>query len=130
MSRSYPLLVLGLLVAGAFIVVSTFAFGSGAVDGIVFGVSIATLLTGGVAAALAPTRAQTAANAGVVLASAWTILVALGIFSGATQTWLLFAGGAAVATAALASSAAESLARPRSERSAPVAVPSPVAKAA
>jgi hypothetical protein len=97
--------MLGLLVAGAFIVVSTFAFGSGAVDGIAFGVSIGTAWFGLVAAVQAPGRGQRALAAVAVLISAWTILVALGIFSGATQTWLIFAGGAAIAAAGLAAAA-------------------------
>ena len=108
MSR-YPLLMLGLIAAGAFVVISTFAFGSGTSESIAFGVSIGTLVAGLGAQALVPAERRSRhrlLQAGIVGVSAWTILVALGIFGGATQTWLIFAGGVAVATAGLLANAA------------------------
>ncbi|HEX2087859.1 MAG TPA: hypothetical protein VHF89_19390 [Solirubrobacteraceae bacterium] len=80
-------------VIGALLVITTFAFGGDAADWISFGLAVAAL---GTAGAL---RGQRLLGAGIGLVSAWTILVALGIFSGATQTWLIFAGGAAIGTA-------------------------------
>jgi hypothetical protein len=123
MSRLYPLTTLALLVAGAFLVVTTFAFGGGAADWIAFGVSAGTLAGGATAAIAAPSRSGRALNAGVALLSAWTILVALGIFSGAVQTWLIFAAGAAIAGAATIAQAAYDVGRARAEASGPVAVP-------
>lgn len=120
MSRSYPLLTLALAVAGGFVLLSTFAFADGANEAIAFGVSIGTLLASVATTALAPSAGAKALNAGIGLVSAWTILVALGIFSGDTQSWLIFAGGAAVAGGALTASAANDARRARTQL---VAVP-------
>ena len=91
MSRSYPLLTLATAVVGALLVITTFAFGGSAEAWIAFGLSVAAL-----GASLGTIRSNAAHAIGTSLVSAWTILVALGIFSGATQTWLIFAGGAAI----------------------------------
>ena len=120
MSRSCPLLLLGLAVAGGFVLLSTFAFADGASEAIAFGVSIATLLASVVTAAKAPSSAARTLTASIGLVSAWTILVLLGIFSGATQSWLIFAGGATVAGAALIASGADDVRRQRAQL---VAVP-------
>ena len=82
-------------VLGALLVITTFAFGGDTADWIAFGLAVGSL---GTAVAL---RSSRALAAGIALVSAWTILVALGIFGGATQTWLVFAGGVAIAVAGL-----------------------------
>ena len=91
MSRSYTLLTLATAVVGALLVIDTLAFGGSAEAWIAFGLSLAAL---GTSAATLRTNAGHAV--GTSLISAWTGLVALGIFAGATQTWLIFAGGAAI----------------------------------
>ena len=94
-------------VIGALLVITTFAFGGDTADWIAFGLAVAGLGTAAVAA-----RSQRLLAAGIGLVSAWTVLVALGIFSGATQTWLIFAGGAAVAAAGVLGNAREARRQP------------------
>ncbi|MDQ3742591.1 MAG: hypothetical protein M3389_16800 [Actinomycetota bacterium] len=94
-----PITTLAAAVIGALLVITTFAFGGEAADWIAFGLAVGGL---GTAAAL---RGRPLLAAGVGLVSAWTVLVALGIFSGATQTWLIFAGGAAIAAAGVVANA-------------------------
>jgi hypothetical protein len=91
MSRSYPLLTLASAVLGALLVITTFAFGGAAEAWIAFGLSVVAL-----GASLGTVRANAAHAIGAGVVSAWTVLVALGIFSGATQTWLIFAGGVVI----------------------------------
>ena len=100
MSRSYPLLTLATAVAGALLVIDTFAFGGSAEAWIAFGLSVVALV-----ASAATVRTNAAHAIGTTVISAWTALVALGIFAGATQTWLIFAGGAAIATAGVVGNA-------------------------
>jgi peptidoglycan/LPS O-acetylase OafA/YrhL len=104
LSKPYPLITLALAVAGAFIVVTTFAFSQGTANAIDFAVAIGVTVLGTVALASAPSEARRthrAIAAGVVALGAWTILVALGIFSGNTQEWIVFGAGAAVAATGL-----------------------------
>jgi len=86
-------------VLGALLVITTFAFGGDTADWISFGLAVAALGT-----AVAARDYRKLAGA-VGLVSAWTVLVALGIFSGDTQTWLIFAGGAAIAAAGVVANA-------------------------
>jgi hypothetical protein len=107
MKRYYPLTQL-LAVAGAFIVVTTFAFSSSVATSIDFAVAIGVTLVGLAIAAIAPSssrRSHVAIGVGSAAVGAWTILVTLGIFSGATQRWLDFAAGVAIASAGLAAGA-------------------------
>jgi hypothetical protein len=100
MKRYYPLTQL-LAVAGGFVVITTFAFGASAATSIDFAISIGALLIG-----LAVARGVSAGiGLGTSVLGAWSILVTLGIFSGATQRWLDFAAGAAFAVAGLVASA-------------------------
>jgi len=87
MKLSYPLTQV-LAVAGAFVVVATFAFSSSTSTSIDFAISIGATLTG-----LAIARTNLAVGLGTTLVGAWSILVTLGIFSGSTQRWLDFAAG-------------------------------------
>src|SRR3954469_12298536 len=100
MKLSYPLTQL-LGVAGAFVVVTTFAFSSSAATAIDFAISIGAALVG---LAIARTT-NVAIGIGTAVVGAWSILVTLGIFSGATQRWLDFAAGVAFATAGVAAGA-------------------------
>ena len=73
-----------------------FAFSQGSSNSITFAIAIAAGLValaaqGNVPAA--PRRLHRTLLAATTLVAAWTILVTLGIFSGATQQWLVFAGG-------------------------------------
>jgi hypothetical protein len=100
MKRYYPLTQL-LAVAGAFVVVTTFAFSSSAATSIDFAISIGATLVGlGIARGT-----NLAIGLGTAVVGAWSILVTAGIFSGATQRWLDFAAGAAFAAAGLAAGA-------------------------
>jgi hypothetical protein len=99
MKRYYPLTQL-LAVAGGFVVVTTFAFSTSAATSIDFAISIGATLVG-----LAIARSNLAIGAATAVVGAWSILVTLGIFSGATQRWLDFAAGAAFAAAGLVAGA-------------------------
>src|SRR3954452_4978413 len=99
MKRYYPLTQL-LAVAGAFVVITTFAFSTSAATAIDFAISIGAALVG-----LAIARSSVAIGVGTAVVGAWSILVTLGIFSGATQRWLDFAAGGAFAVAGLAAGA-------------------------
>jgi hypothetical protein len=99
MKLSYPLTQL-LAVAGAFIVVATFAFSSSTSTSIDFAISIGATLAG-----LAIARTNLAIGIGTAVVGAWSILVTLGIFSGTTQRWLDFAAGIAFAAAGLVAGA-------------------------
>lgn len=111
-SRTYGALSGLLAIAGAFVVVTTFAFGHGAANaidlGVIIGVTVVSL--GAVAAARASQRVL---SLGSVVIGVWTILVTAGIFSGAAQRWLTFAAGAAVALLGVAGHAAYDAARDR-----------------
>ena len=100
MKLYYPLTQL-LAVAGAFVVVTTFAFSSSTATSIDFAISIGATLAG-----LAIARGTNLPiGLGTAVVGAWSILVTLGIFSGATQRWLDFAAGVAFAAAGLAAGA-------------------------
>ncbi|TML04672.1 MAG: hypothetical protein E6G41_11485 [Actinobacteria bacterium] len=104
-----------LAVAGAFVVVATFAFSSSTSTSIDFAISIGATLTG-----LAIARTNLAVGLGTTLVGAWSILVTLGIFSGSTQRWLDFAAGVAFAAAGLVAGA---LIERSQRRAAPVVAP-------
>lgn len=114
MKLSYPLTQV-LAVAGAFVVVATFAFSSSTSTSIDFAISIGAALAG-----LAIARTNLAIGLGTTLVGAWSILVTLGIFSGATQRWLDFAAGIAFAAAGLVAGA---LIERSQRRAAPVVAP-------
>jgi hypothetical protein len=100
MKLSYPLTQL-LAVAGAFMIVATFAFSSSTSTSIDFAISIGAVLAG-----LAIARSVSLAiGLGTALVGAWSILVTVGIFSGTTQRWLDFAAGAVFAASGLAAGA-------------------------
>jgi hypothetical protein len=100
MKLSYPLTQL-LAVAGAFMIVATFAFSASTSTSIDFAISIGAVLAG-----LAIARSVSLAiGLGTALVGAWSILVTVGIFSGTTQRWLDFAAGAVFAVSGLAAGA-------------------------
>lgn len=112
---SYPLTQL-LAVAGAFMIVSTFAFSSSTSTSIDFAISIGAVLAG-----VAIARSVSIAiGLGTALVGVWSILVTLGIFTGTTQRWLDFAAGAVFAVAGLAAGAL--IERSQRPAAAPVAV--------
>jgi hypothetical protein len=92
--RNYTITQL-LAVAGAFVVITTFAFGTSAATSIDFAISIGAVLAG-----LAVARGVSLGiGLSTAVVGAWSILVTLGIFSGSTQRWLDFAAGVAFAVA-------------------------------
>jgi hypothetical protein len=98
--RNYTLTqILG--VAGAFMVITTFAFSTSAATSIDFAISIGAVLAG---LAIARTT-NVLIGASTAVLGAWSILVTVGIFSGATQRWLDFAAGAAFAVAGVVAGA-------------------------
>ena len=124
MSKSYPYLLQALSIAAGFVVLSTFAFGHATANAIDFAVSIGITVVGAAAVALGRGKVERGIGVASVVLGAWTILVTLGIFSGATQRWLTFAAAAAVTAIALAGQVVEEsgiLARPmpRLRRAAP-----------
>ena len=99
-TRSHGILQALVAIAGALIVIATFAFSQGAAEWISFALLVGVTAAALASAASAPAqarRSQLALSLGAAVIGAWTILVTLGIFSGATQRWLTFAAGAAVA---------------------------------
>ena len=114
MKLSYPLTQL-LAVAGAFVVVATFAFSSSTSTSIDFAISIGATLAG-----IALARTNLAIGIGTAVVGVWSILVTAGIFSGATQRWLDFAAGVAFASAGLVAGALIERAQRRGPLSAPV----------
>jgi hypothetical protein len=96
MKRYFALTQL-LAVAGAVVVVNTFAFSASTARAIDFAIAIAVTVAGIAGVILAPSRAQRALMGAATAIGAWTILVTVGIFSGSTQRWLDFAAGAAIA---------------------------------
>src|SRR3954471_16921972 len=101
MSIRYRLAMLALGAAGAFTVVSTYAFSRGAANAIDFAIAIGVTLVAAGAIAAGRSGRQVAVAATTTAIGIWTILVTAGIFSGATQRWLTFAAGCAVAGLAL-----------------------------
>jgi hypothetical protein len=98
--RNYTLTQI-LAVAGAFMVITTFAFSTSAATSIDFAISIGAVLAG---LAIARTT-NVLIGASTAVLGAWSILVTVGIFSGATQRWLDFAAGAAFAVAGVVAGA-------------------------
>jgi hypothetical protein len=124
MSRPYALTALALLVAGAFVVVSTFAFSDGTASAIGFGVAIGAYVASLAAQLVVPAERRAAHRGlmiGIALVSAWTVLVAVDVF-GDDHVWLVFAGGVAIATGALVAIASDVLSRGRRTARRPVAV--------
>ena len=124
MSRPYSLMSLALLVAGAFVVISTFAFSDGVASAIAFGVAIGSYLVSLGAQLVVPAERRTVHRSvmiGIALVSAWTVLVSLNVF-GDDHVWLVFAGGAAIAAGALGAAATEIVARGRRSIPRPVSV--------
>jgi hypothetical protein len=116
MKLTYPLTQL-LAVAGAFMIVATFAFSSSTSTSIDFAISIGAVLAG-----LAIARSVSmAVGLGTALVGAWSILVTIGIFSGTTQRWLDFAAGAVFAVAGLATGALIERSERAAAQDAPVA---------
>jgi hypothetical protein len=114
--RNYTITQL-LAIAGAFVVITTFAFGTSAATSIDFAISIGAVLAG-----LAIARGVSLGiGLSTVVVGAWSILVTLGIFSGSTQRWLDFAAGAAFAVAGVVAGALVA----RSQSAAPAATVAP-----
>ena len=96
-------------------VITTFAFDHGAANAIDFAVLIGVTIVAPVAVLASPSVRHRAVAGVYTLISAWTLLVTIGIFSGATQRWLTFAGAVAVTGLALLGHSAYELRRARRE---------------
>jgi hypothetical protein len=115
LNRIYLGLTQALAAAGGFVVLTTFAFGHGAANAIDLGVIIGVTIVAAAAVLASPSVRHRAVSGVSALIGAWTILVTAGIFSGATQRWLTFAGAAAITGLALLGHTAYELRRARRE---------------
>jgi hypothetical protein len=129
MSIRYRLAMLALGAAGAFTVVSTYAFSRGSANAIDFAVAIGVTVVSLGAIAAGRSGRQIAVALATTAIGAWTILVTAGIFAGATQRWVTFAAACAVTGIALLETVAHDLREARAEAGAPATV-TPLAQAA
>src|SRR3954447_18336490 len=129
MSIRYRLAMLALRAAGAFTVVSTYAFSRGSANAIDFAIAIGVTVVAAGSVAAARSGRQVAVSVAVTAIGAWTVLVTAGIFSGATQRWVTFAAGCAVAGIALLETAVHDLREARAQAGQPATV-TPLAQAA
>src|SRR3954470_6818419 len=97
MSIRYRLAMLALGAAGAFTVVSTYAFSRGSANAIDFAIAIGVTVVSLAAIPAARSARQIAVAGTTAVIGAWSVLVTAGVFAGATQRWLTFAAGCAVA---------------------------------
>ena len=95
-NRTYLGLTSLLIAAGGLIAIVTFAFAQGAADWINFGLATVALVASSATIAYRRSAGYRALSGAVWLIAAFTILVALGIFSGSAQYWVDFAGGVAI----------------------------------
>jgi len=110
MDLRYTSLALANLLAGAFLVTATFAFGPSTVVALGFGISIAVVLVGLAMAYFGytgHTRPEEQIGLGVLglltaALAAWTVLATTGIFDNETARWLVFASGLGHVALALA----------------------------
>ena len=128
MSIRYRAAMLALAVAGAFTVVTTYAFSRGSANSIDFAIAIGVTSISLVATFAARSARQVAVAVATTAIGAWTILVTAGIFAGSTQRWLTFAAACAVAGIALVETAVHD-AREARQAGAPATV-TPLSQAA
>jgi hypothetical protein len=84
-----------LIVAGAFLVVASQAFGVSAFEWIMFGIGVIAVLTGGAAIDRSRGVGQRGLDGTIAVLGAWTIVASL-VFAGSTVIWLGFASGVAL----------------------------------
>jgi drug/metabolite transporter (DMT)-like permease len=104
-TRLYSYVTLALAVAGAFIVVTTFAFDHSTANDIDFAAVIAVTLVAAAAAFIRVDNVLRTVALAMFLISAFTIVVTAGVFDGDTQRWLTFAAAAAVSGLSVAAQA-------------------------
>jgi hypothetical protein len=129
MSIRYRLAMLALGAAGAFTVVSTYAFSRGSANAIDFAIAIGITVVSLAAIGAARSGRQVAVAVATTAIGAWTVLVTAGVFGGATQRWLTFAAACAVAGLALLETAVHDLREARAQAGEPATV-TPLAQAA
>ena len=95
-NRTYIGLTSLLVASGLLIAIVTFAFAQGAANWINFGLATIALVASAATIAYRRNARYRALSGTVSLVAAFTILVALGIFSGSAQYWVDFAGGVAI----------------------------------
>ena len=89
-----------LMLAGAFLVVTSQAFGVAVFEWLMLGVGVVAVLLSGAIAARGRGVPQRSLDAIIGVLGAWTIVASL-VFAGAAVTWLGFASGAAFVALAL-----------------------------
>ncbi|MEV4538430.1 hypothetical protein AB0J82_32100 [Asanoa sp. NPDC049518] len=89
------------LTAGAFLVVAAMAFTAGTAGWLAFSVGAGLTLLAGLSAIRATQLATRIGHGTMAVAALWTLVAAL-VFTGATQTWLVFASAAGLALLAIA----------------------------
>ncbi|GIF67262.1 hypothetical protein Ais01nite_52970 [Asanoa ishikariensis] len=89
------------LTAGAFLLVAAMTFTSGTAGWLAFAVGAGVTLLAGLSAVRATQRATRIGHGIVAVAALWSLVAAL-TFTGATQTWLVFANAAGLALLAVA----------------------------
>jgi hypothetical protein len=89
------------LVGGVFLLVAAMTYTSGTAGWLAFGVGTAVTATAALTAIRATQPAVKVGHGLVALAGLWTLVAAL-TFTGATQTWLVFANAALLGTLAIA----------------------------
>jgi len=95
-NRTYIGLTSLLVASGLLIAIVTFAFAQGAANWINFGLTTVALVASAATIAYRRSVPYRVLSGAVSLIAAFTILVALGIFSGSAQYWVDFAGGVAI----------------------------------
>ena len=89
------------LTGAAFLVVAAMAFAPATAGWLAFGVAAGLTLLAGFSAVRATLQAQQVGHGLLAVAALWSLVAAL-TFSGATQTWLVFANAAGLALLAVA----------------------------
>ncbi|GIF71332.1 hypothetical protein [Asanoa siamensis] len=89
------------LLGGVFLLVAAMTFTAGTAGWLAFAVGAAVTLVGGLSAARATQPAWRVGHGLLAVAGLWTLVAAL-TFTGATQTWLVFANAALLGALAVA----------------------------
>jgi hypothetical protein len=89
------------LLGGAFLVVAAMTFAPATAGWLAFGVAAGLTLLAGFSAVRATQPAQKVGHGLLAVAALWSLVAAL-TFTGATQTWLVFANAAGLALLAVA----------------------------
>jgi hypothetical protein len=90
----------GLILAGAFLVVASFAWGVSTFEWIMLGIGVLAVLTAGTIVLRPRGLVQRGLDGTIGVLGAWTIVASM-VFAGSAVTWLGFASGVALVALAL-----------------------------